>query len=294
MLIVPDCIHIRRNYGAEDSLLAYSREWLESEYRDPRIHVSDLLDPRQGYWQRKKPKKLSDRLVTTFLIGKVLHAIVHCAIEGEPLDMKSDEGSKYSKDLDLVYSVDKFIKKGEPAELKTTRSFYEPRKPYVHDLQLYLEQLLCYMVAENIYKGHVWVKMLNLRDPKTNRTAPAFRCFTVTISEAGMKQYRNQMLDTRTAIQQALKFNDPSELPLCRSFKCSEDDCDWWRDCKPPGRYPRRRPSKGWPEKDWELTVRPRRGRNESHTARTGSRNARSERANARGAKSSRSTRRRT
>lgn len=291
VLIVPDCINIRRNYGAEESLLDHSRKWIEKEYRDPRVHVSDLLDPRMAYWGRVKPRKLSDRLITTFLIGKVLHAIVICAVDGKPLDMASDEGSVYSKELDIVYSIDKIVK-NEAAELKTTRSFYEPKKH--KDVALYCEQLLCYMVARNQRRGHLWLKMLNLKDPKTGRTAPAYRCYTITISEAGLKQYREQMLDAKTAIQQALKKNDPSDLPLCRSFKCSADDCDWWDDCKPPGRWPRRRPSKGgWGEPDEELKVRPRGRRNERHTTRTGSRNARTKRSNARHNESSRSKGRR-
>jgi len=76
MLILPEGLRIKRSKTAEESLMRRSREWLDSEERDPRTHVSDLLDPRLGYWNKKNKKPLPDRLVTMFLIGKVLHRLV--------------------------------------------------------------------------------------------------------------------------------------------------------------------------------------------------------------------------
>jgi len=293
LLIVPDCLHIRRSQGAEESLLSHIRTWLESDKRDPRIHVSDLLDTRLGYWQRKKPLTLPDKLVTMFLIGKVLHAFVEEAVDvgqgkARTGKLTSDEGSVYDKDLDLVYSVDKMIK-GYPAELKTSRTFYEPRKH--KDIADYCEQLLCYMVAKKKTKGFLWVLLLNCKDPRTGRTAPAVRCFVVTVTEQGLRQYEKQMLDARTAVQHALRTDDYRSLPVCRSYKCSEQDCQWWEECKPEGRYPRKRPSKGWPETQDDLRVK--QGRRNA-TTRTGLRTSRTQRAHARRTSSSRRPRKRT
>ncbi len=235
MLILPDSLKIKRAEESEESLLKHSRTWLEKDKRDPRIHVSDLLDSRLGYWQRQKPRPLSDKLVTTFLIGKVLHAFVEHAVDGDKSgSLDSDEGQKYSKALDLVYSIDKMVH-GYPCELKTTRTFYEPN--LTDDLGMYCEQLLCYMVAENKTRGQLWLLLLNFKDKKTGRTAPAYRCYTVTVTEADLKKYRKQMRTQIELLQEALERKDPKYLPLCREWKCGETNCDWWNDCQPEGRY---------------------------------------------------------
>ena len=248
MLRLPESLTIKRAPVAEQSLLQKSREWLEREKRDPRIHVSDLLDPRQGYWRRLDPKPLSDKLVTMFLIGKVLHAFVISAVEGVSADtLASDEGSRYNEELDLVYSVDKVVK-GIPRELKTTRTYYEPKT--VQDLAMYCEQLLCYMVAENVPKGQLWLLLLNAKDPETGRTAPVYRCYTVTVTEKDLALYKQAMAQTKTALTAALGANMHTALPLCRGFKCGETECEWWEKCRPEGRYGQKRPSKGWPDDD--------------------------------------------
>src|SRR5574341_374313 len=98
MLKLPNSLNIRRAYGAEDKLLEYTKKWLEQEERDPRIHVSDLLNPRMAYWKRKAPKELSDRLAVMFLVGKVLHAFVLSAVEGKKgTDWSTDTGQEYDK-----------------------------------------------------------------------------------------------------------------------------------------------------------------------------------------------------
>jgi hypothetical protein len=258
MLIPPESLKMTRSKKAEESLMVRSREWLMKEERDPRIHVSDLLDPRVGYWQRMEPKELSDKLVTMFLIGKVLHAFVLSAVDGDKgTDLSSDEGSKWSQDLGICYSIDKNLK--YPRELKTSRSYYEPKS--AKDLMMYIEQLMCYMVAEGKTKGQIWILFLNAKDPKTKRTAPAYRAYTIRVTEAELADYRAQMKATQRKLSQALKKKDHTILPLCRSFKCSEIDCEWWESCQPEGRYGKKRPSKGWPETGTDLQVKYRKPR---------------------------------
>lgn len=234
MLPLPTSLSIKRAHSAEDRLVELTKAWLEKEQRDPRIHVSDLLDPRMGYWNRKNPQPLSDRLATIFLIGKVLHAFVLSAVDGETgTNWATDEGSTYDKELDLVWSADKVIK-NIPRELKTSRSFYEPRDK--KDLALYCEQLLCYMIVKKQTTGQLWILFLNTKD-KAGKTAPCYRCYTITISKPDLAAYKQRMVDVRQALQVALKKNDPSKLPLCRPFKCSEGNCEHWERCKPAGRY---------------------------------------------------------
>lgn len=245
MLSIPESLKITRSKAAENTLLRKAREWLMKEERDPRIHVSDLLDPRLAYWQRVDPRPLSDRLVTVFLVGKVLHAFVLAAVDGKnakKTKLASDDGARYHEGLRLVYSMDACIN-GIPREFKTSRSFYEPTQ--YKDLALYCEQLLCYMVAEGKTEGQLWLLLLNLKD-ETGRTAPAFRVYNVRISKKDWGVFRAQMARTIYELEHALLHKDPRNLPLCREFKCGEGNCDWWHQCRPEGRY-------GVPKKQWPL-----------------------------------------
>lgn len=257
MLVLPKSLKIKRAKTAEESLLKKSREWLAGDQRDPRIHVSDLMDPRLAYWQRVDPRELPDHLVTTFLVGKVLHSFVINAVDGikeSEAGLSSDEGSQFSKDLGIVYSMDMFIK-GVPREIKTSRAYKEPSTH--KDLEMYCEQLICYMAAENVLKGQLWLLLLNTKDAKLGRTAPLYRCYTVTVTQAEMNVFRKQIIIARKSIEFALEKKDHRSLPLCRGWKCSMKACDYWNQCKPEGRYGSNPPKGGWQEPEEMLICKP-------------------------------------
>lgn len=233
-LELPEGLTVRRHETDERALLEQSRAWLRREARTPGIHASDLLDPRQAYWRTVSPKPIADRLVPTFLIGKVLHAILLHVVQHADLQMVSDEGSSYSESLGIVYSPDLF--KGAPIEIKTSRSFYEPKS--LHDLQLYCEQLLIYMAATNSLKGYLWILYLNLKDDQ-GRTAPAFRAYEVEVSAEELQQYAEHCRSIAASIRAAIEAKAPTRLPLCREWKCSDRMCEWWHECQPEGRYAR-------------------------------------------------------
>ncbi len=257
MLIVPESLTITRAKHATKSLIKATHKWLGNEKRKEGIHVSDLMDPRQAYWQRRKPKALTDKLAVMFLIGKVLHAFVLAAVDkvkskAKEDQLASDEGSKYSEELEIWYSMDKSIN-GIPRELKTTRSYYVPKTK--KDLDMYCEQLMCYMVCEWSRLGQLWLLMLNIKDKITGRTAPGYECFTIEVTEADLKVYKKRMIQVRDRLLKALKRKDPAGLPLCRRFKCGEGNCEWWKDCKPEGRYGRDK-QKDWTDTERDLVVR--------------------------------------
>lgn len=233
MVTLPTSLTLVRSLKEEGQLVSKARAWLEQEERSPGIHGSDLLDPRQAYWSKTKPLPLSDRMISIFLIGKVLHAIVLGAVDGAVNLSQTDSGSSTSELLQLTYSPDR-IHKGRVYEFKTARNFKEPKT--VDELSNYIEQLLVYMAATQTTESTLWVLYLNLRDEK-GRTDPAFRAYHVTISEADLALVTTELKETRNLLYDALQRNDPSKLPLCREWKCSERMCDWWHDCKPEGRY---------------------------------------------------------
>lgn len=234
MIPLPQSATVVRNTGAERMLGDKARAWIESEERSPGLHASDFLDPRQKYWQTKDPRPLSDRLVTMFLVGKVLHAFVIGSVNGAVDLRTSDAGSSASPDLGFSYSPDHRLDDGKVAELKTSRSFYEPKD--LMDLSLYLEQLLVYMVATTTLESQLWVLYLNLRD-ENGKSAPSFRCYDFRVSDADLSAVRAYLIAQKELLEEALAQNNPSKLPLCRPFKCGANNCEWYQQCQPPGRY---------------------------------------------------------
>ena len=234
MLTIPDSLNLKRNKKAERFLLEKSREWLDSSERSPGIHATDLLSPRKAYWREVKPLPLTDRQVTIFLIGRVLHAFVLSAVDEIPLSWETDGGSKYCVDLDISYSPDKILS-GEIKEFKTARNFNAPDT--ISDLWGYVEQLLIYMVAENKLTSTLWILYINLRDKETKRTSPEFRAYRIKISQEDLERTRAELLQIRLALAGAIEIQDHTILPLCAEYMCGDGNCGWWDDCKPEGRY---------------------------------------------------------
>ncbi len=241
MLTLPKSLGITRSTKSEQALVDKTRRWLEQDDRKSGVHASDLLDPRMAYFRTKYPAPIPDRLVNMFVVGKIAHAIVLSAVDGAPgLNPESDEGSVWSKELEIWYSPDKTLN-GIPRELKTTRSPYEAIYP--KDLALYCEQLMIYMAAQNSTVGQLWILYLNLRDEEGN-TAPQWRAFTVRVSQEELDEYKKQLKTTRALLQLAKDTGTFSQLPLCREFKCGKKRCEYWEQCQPQGRY-------GKPDATW-------------------------------------------
>lgn len=239
-IMVPENITVKWDREAEAELAKTAREWIEHGERAEGLHASDLLDPRQAYWKMKDPQALPDRLITTFLVGKVLHAFV--LQEGKDRDISNqDEGSQWSEELQIWYSPDKFrMRKARDgsdvkvvAELKTSRG-KEPQ--CVEDIQMYLEQLMIYMAAEKIRFFELYVLYLNARDDE-GRTFPKFRCVKGSVTSQGLEAVTKDIKTQVQVLQAAIKTGNHRALPLCREWKCSPDMCDWWKKCKPEGRY---------------------------------------------------------
>lgn len=246
MITLPASIKIDRVEAGEKFLMEKARAFVDKQggarATDKRIHASDLLDPRMAYFSKKYPGPVPDRLIPIFLIGRILHSFVICAVEGTELDWAADGGEMHSKELDIVFSPDMFYGKPKKVrEIKTSRSFYEPTT--VKDLALYCEQVLIYLAGTNTTKGDLWVLFLNAKE--NGKTSPAFRVYEIRISRSDLRKLQDEIKRTTSLLKQALKTSSPTKLPLCRKFKCGKKNCEFWDKCKPEGRY-------GIPEKRWE------------------------------------------
>ena len=235
MINIPDSVTIQRLKAREGELYQVGREWLEKDERSPGIHASGLLDRRLAWFNAKFPGPLPDRLVTMFMIGRVLHAFVLGSHAGSVDIGSADSGSRRC-DLGFDYSPDSFLD-GKVREVKTSRSFYEPKS--LDDVSMYVEQLLVYMVATETTESELWVLFLNLKD-ETGKTSPAFRCYTVRISDQDLQALRGEIAASTAELQAAMDSPDPEafrQLELCRPWKCGAKNCEFYDRCQPEGRY---------------------------------------------------------
>ena len=231
MITLPKGLQVTRLEDGERFLNEKAREWVEGQggdrSKEELLHASDCLDPRMAYFGRKDPRPIADRLVPVFLVGRILHAFMICAVEGKPFDSAADGGSHVSKPLGITFSPDMFYN-NRVREIKTSRSFYEPSGP--KDLSMYCEQLLIYLAGTNTTKGDLWVLYMNIKG------GPAFRVYEVSITEAELEQVQNEIKRITALFKKAFATNKPNLLPLCRSFKCGKE-CHYWDECQPAGRY---------------------------------------------------------
>jgi hypothetical protein len=229
MLTLPESIVIKRNKSVEGKLIEKARAWVTKDARSNGVHASELLDPRQAYWKRTNPKELSDRLVNTFLVGKVLHAFVVNAVDGVKTTSidETDIGSQTSKELGIEYSPD-FLINGKVRELKTSRSFYEPKT--LKDVAMYAEQILVYMASTNTVSAQLWVLYLNLRD-ETNRTSPEWRAYDITVTQEDLASIKTDIKQIRAQLLVAVAEGSDKNLPPCRDWLKSPKFCDYWDRC---------------------------------------------------------------
>jgi hypothetical protein len=241
LIPLPKNLAVDRDHEEEKDLLAKAKAYLEQSDRTG-IHATDLLDPRIAFFKKQNPSGVPDRLVNVFIVGQIAHAIIE-VIKGSSGDYtKPDAGTRLFDELH--YSPDFLNYKGEPDEIKTTRSFYLPKVAYLPDddtYHMYLEQLLIYMAAEDKTVGRLTLLYLNSKD-ETGRTAPQFYVWKIETTPEALEALRGVIKKTMGQLNVAIEKKDHNLLPLCRAWKCR--GCEYWEECKPEGRY-------GVPEKEW-------------------------------------------
>lgn len=236
-LPLPRNLDISRDFEDEKELLAKARAYLEKgDAKRIGIHASDIMNPRLSFWKRLTGDGLPDRLVNMFIVGQLAHSIIEViyAGEGDYTTKGSDSGTKIYKQLH--YSPDILDHKGGPVEIKTTRSFYEPKQAYLPDddtFHAYIEQLMIYMAAEDKTEGRLTLLYLNMKI--NGRTEPQFYVWKIKTSPEALAAYRTLVEKRMVQLEQAIESKDHTGLPLCRPYLCK--DCSYWDRCKPLGRY---------------------------------------------------------
>ena len=181
------------------------------------IHVSDILTPMKGYWQRISPKRFSDDTIMFFNLGYSGH---------EYLLGQDDEGGTVKDDL--CWSPDKRIEGGIVEVKITTKKTVATTREELH---AYLEQLTAYMALENKLHGEIWIWYVAVFG------APKLKVYNVDATESGLKKYKKQIEAGAKELREALTTKDPSKLALCPRSYCYRSKCAFYDECEPEGRW---------------------------------------------------------
>lgn len=203
----------------EKELLQKFRDKVEGFTRtvDSPIHVSDILTPMKGYWQRVSPKRFSDDTIMFFNLGYSGH---------EYLLGQDDEGGTIHDDL--CWSPDKRTKEGIVEVKITTKKTVATTQEELHN---YLEQVVAYMALDNVLHGEIWIWYV------ATLGSPKLKVYNVSATPTGLKKYKKQIEDGAKLLREALTTRDPSKLDLCPKTYCYRSKCLWYDECKPIGRY---------------------------------------------------------
>lgn len=223
MLKLPK-LKLSLGHKREKELAQKFRDKVEGFVRtiDSPIHVSDLLTPLKGYWQRVSPKTFSDDTIMFFNLGYSGH---------EYLLGQDDEGGTTCGDL--CWSPDKRTEDGIVEVKITTKKTVATTS---EDLHSYLEQVVAYMALEGQTHGELWIWYVAVLG------VPKLKVYNVDATEYGLKQYKKQVVAAAKSLREALTAQDPTGLPLCPKTYCYRSKCMWYDECKPEGRW---KPKKG-------------------------------------------------
>jgi hypothetical protein len=231
---LPKHLKVHASTEKTKALVAGMRAKVEAFTRtiDSPIHISDMINPRIGYWQRISPKSFDDAAIMYFNLGYAIH---------EYLLGKVDEGGKVQKDI--CWTPDKrvyewFTIEGHGAqhsklvaivEVKSTtvRRIYSTKR----ELHKYLEQTLAYMAKEHCVNGEIWVWYVGYP------AFPRLQVYTVEATPQALGKYRKQIDTKAKELRMALTERDHTKLELCEKKLCYRSKCKWYDECQPEGRW---------------------------------------------------------
>lgn len=184
---------------------------LKRQGRRRRISVTDLVNPRQAFFQRTRPDIQPDpERKQAMLAGTGFHEVFGRAVSTEEFVEQFVEFQGIVGKIDIYEDV--------PVELKTTASLpagpAAARASYIDQLGMY-----CTMTRRDAGRLFVYKRALYGRPG-------ALRAFDVRFTS--LKAIEREMVRRRDLFRDALTRNDPSDLPRCEWFDLR---CDYRAVC---------------------------------------------------------------
>lgn len=187
------------------------------EYSNDRVgvHVSDLtLCLRKSYYSRTSPKRPTPETLGYYVDGCRRDFVIK-GLLGTKVVAAEKDGIWFTPD-----SIDEY---GNPIEIKTTRASEGISRHYI-------TQLAYYMVLLEKTKGRLVIQRVGFR-----KTDSPFEAYDFEFEPGEMKLYRQEMIDRRNSLNDALDRRDPSLAPSVRAdaqFNWLCKNCPWDADCR--------------------------------------------------------------
>jgi hypothetical protein len=186
-----------------------------------RISVTDLINPRQAFFQRAHPEiRPSAARLQLMLSGTGFHEVLGRAVSTEEFVEQFVEFEGVVGKIDIYEDM--------PIELKTTGFIPDD---LVAERGSYIDQLGMYCVMTGVDHGQLLVyKRAMYGRP------PALRAFDVTYRDP--QAIAREMARRRDLLREALETNDPAALPRCEwlTIGCDYSAVCGCGDAPPAGR----------------------------------------------------------
>jgi len=198
----------------DDSIKQWAIQEIINSWNTERsgIHLSDLLTPRQAYWQKIKPKSPTENEIAYWTSGNAIEDKILKAIGYQKGTQKEWEGISYTPDLFFNF----------PAEIKSRRSYLakegEEEKTYEH----YLRQLKGYCAVEGKTQG--WLIVLSLNEKQDQwRSRPEWAYYRVEFTEKELESMRNRLVTIKEILINSIMYKDFKNLHTCPQWMCSRE-----------------------------------------------------------------------
>lgn len=211
-----------------DELYTKLREHLTHERTG--VHVSDLINPLRAYFEKTQPLPLTEDEIGYFTAGRAHHELLQLIFPGQKVVVEDDiewEG--------IVGHID-VVGDGLPVEIKTSRAWYvTPPESLWEENSGYIRQLSFYCAIKDQPEGKLIVFLLAnkiRREDGTNCTVPRLIVYKVKFSD--LDGIRQDLINRRDLLLDALKNKNPALLPPCPEYLCKagENGCKYKGACK--------------------------------------------------------------
>lgn len=175
------------------------------------IHLSDLLKPRQAYWQRVKPLPPTNEEIQYFLIGRGHEESLHACSGYEHGEEQEWEGILYTPDFYHNF----------PDESKTRRGNLAAPGEEEEKYKYYLDQVRGYCAVTG--RPQAWLRVWSLMEKQEDySTKPELAAYQVEFTEVELIFECDRLKTLKAAFLEALRQNNHKLLSQCPSWMCGK------------------------------------------------------------------------
>jgi len=216
---------IKRNITVEDFITKSIQDKLISKPRTG-LHLSDLLNPKQSYWQKKKPIPPLKKEIVYWLSGKAHESIFLNVSNFNRGHTEEWNGIYFSPDAYLLIDnkVSLPIPIDDLVEMKTMRRGFKVKEgEEAEKYKGYLKQLRYYCAIKDKMDGGLFTWYLTMMDENRRNSEPDYFYYTVTFTEPELRESRQEIMDMKKLYTEALERDYPDILPDCEVYFCYKE-----------------------------------------------------------------------